>query len=80
MEMSSYKTYLTFRKFFTRFAERSVRFNGGKFDTAVFKKEVRDFCYNTLPHATRARVIDNLFLRRLEIGEAPFYLFPFARL
>jgi hypothetical protein len=33
-----------------------------------------------LPHATRARVIDNLFLRRLEIGEAPFYLFPFARL
>ncbi|MCL4404953.1 hypothetical protein M1295_00005, partial [Patescibacteria group bacterium] len=27
---------------FTRFAERSVWFCGGKFDTAVFKKEVRD--------------------------------------
>ena len=69
--MSSYKTWVSFRKIQPRFAERSVWFNGGKFDTAVFEKEVRDFCYNTLPHATRARVIGNSFLRRLEIGEAP---------
>ena len=56
-KMSSYfrvdippvRNTVVFRKIFTRFAERSVRFCGGKFDTAVFKNEVRDFCYNTCP-------------------------------
>gem|GEM_PF-4714266 len=39
--MSSYKTQLTFRKIHARFAERSVWWNGGKFDTTVLKKNVR---------------------------------------
>ncbi len=39
--MSSYKTQLVFRKIQPRFAERSVWWSGGKFDTTIFKKYVR---------------------------------------
>ena len=40
-QMSSNKTQLTFGKIHARFAERSVWWGGGKFDTTVFKKYVR---------------------------------------